>query len=140
MTVHHEELEICTRGKGTYECTEEVAEVVQESGVRDGIAVVFVQHTSASLVIYENADPTAREDLHRWMERLVPEEDELLIHTMEGADDSTSHLRMALTRTSETIPVCSGRLSLGTWQGIFLFEHRKHPHRRRVMVTVMGTT
>jgi secondary thiamine-phosphate synthase enzyme len=131
-------LVVTTRGKGTYPITIEVQALVVESGVQDGVATVFVAHTSASLVIYENADPTAREDLHRFMENLAPEDGSYL-HDAEGADDSTSHLRMALTRTSEVVPIQKGRLCLGTWQGIFLFEHRRAPHRREVYVNVTGT-
>lgn len=138
MKVHHETVRVRTRGKGTYEFTEELAAVVARSGVRDGVAVAFLRHTSASLVIYENADATARRDLHEWLERLVPEGMAGLQHTLEGPDDSTSHLRMALTRTSETVPVQSGRLVLGTWQGVFVFEHRRAPHTREVHVTVIG--
>jgi secondary thiamine-phosphate synthase enzyme len=127
-----------TRGKGTYEITDEVARILKGSGIRTGLATVFVQHTSASLVIYENADPTARADLHRYFEDLVPEDHPGLVHTAEGPDDSTSHLKMALTRTSESIPVAQGRLQLGTWQGIYLFEHREAPHRRTVTVSLLG--
>lgn len=127
-----------TRGKGTYEITGEVASLLKRSGITTGLATVFLQHTSASLVIYENADPTARTDLHRFFEDLVPEDNPDLIHTAEGPDDSTSHLRMALTRTSESIPVAEGRLQLGTWQGIYLFEHRRAPHRRTVVVSLLG--
>lgn len=127
-----------TRGKGTYEITGEVASLLKRSGITTGLATVFLQHTSASLVIYENADPTARADLHRFFEDLVPEDNPDLIHTAEGPDDSTSHLRMALTRTSESIPVAEGRLQLGTWQGIYLFEHRSAPHRRTVVVSLLG--
>jgi secondary thiamine-phosphate synthase enzyme len=127
-----------TRGKGTYEITGEVASLLKRSGITTGLATVFLQHTSASLVIYENADPTARADLHRFFEDLVPEDNPDLIHTAEGPDDSTSHLRMALTRTSESIPVAEGRLQLGTWQGIYLFEHRNSPHRRTVTVSLIG--
>ncbi|MEM1057703.1 MAG: secondary thiamine-phosphate synthase enzyme YjbQ [Verrucomicrobiota bacterium] len=130
--------QVATRGKGTYAVTDEVARLVRESGVRDGVATVSVAHTSASLVIYENADPTAREDLHRYFEQLVPESARY-IHDAEGPDDSTSHLRMALTRTSESVPVAEGRLCLGTWQGLYLFEHRRAPHRRTLYVNVMGT-
>ncbi len=129
---------VATRGKGTYEITEEVAVLVRRSGITTGLATVFLQHTSASLVIYENADPTARADLHRFFEDLVPEDNPQLVHTLEGPDDSTSHLRMVLTRTSESIPIAHGRLQLGTWQGIFLFEHRRAPHRRTVVVSVIG--
>ncbi len=127
-----------TRGKGTYEITDDVASLLTRSGIKTGLATVFVQHTSASLVIYENADATARTDLHRFFEDLVPEDHPNLIHTAEGADDSTSHLRMVLTRTSESIPIAEGRLQLGTWQGIYLFEHRRAPHRRNVVVSFLG--
>ena len=127
-----------TRGKGTYEITDTIKASLSRSGITTGLATVFVQHTSASLVIYENADPTARADLHRFFEDLVPEDHPGLIHTAEGPDDSTSHLRMALTCTSESIPVADGRLQLGTWQGIYLFEHRRSPHRRTVVVSLIG--
>ena len=127
-----------TRGKGTYEITDEVARLVRASGVQTGTATVFVQHTSASLVIYENADPSARTDLHAFFERLCPEDEDYFVHTAEGPDDMPSHLRMVLTRTSEVVPVALGRMQLGTWQGIFLFEHRRAPHRRQVVVTVLG--
>lgn len=129
---------IGTRGKGTYEITPEVARIVRESGVSNGTATVFIQHTSASLIIYENADPSARTDLHEFFERLVPEDQDYFVHTDEGSDDMPSHLRMVLTRTSEVIPIAQGRMQLGTWQGIFLFEHRRAPHRRTVVVTVLG--
>jgi len=138
MKILQESLIVPTRGKGTYEITEHVWELVTKSGVQNGLVNIFVCHTSASLVLYENADPTARADLHQWFERLVPEDDPGLSHTDEGPDDSTSHLRMALTRSSETIPIRAGHLSLGTWQGIFLFEHRRAPHRRRVEITIIG--
>ena len=131
-------LSVATKGKGTYEITDEVARVVRESGVTTGLATVFIQHTSASLVIYENADPSARTDLHAFFERLVPEDECYYTHTAEGSDDTTSHLRMVLTRSSESVPVAVRRLVLGTWQGIFLFEHRRAPHRRSVVVSVVG--
>jgi secondary thiamine-phosphate synthase enzyme len=134
-----ERIQISTRGKGTYQLTGELSALVSRSGIKEGLATVFIQHTSASLVIYENADPTARTDLHRFFEELVPEDNPALIHTMEGPDDSTSHLRMVLTRTSESIPIAEGRLQLGTWQGIFLFEHRTAPHRRTVVVSLLGS-
>jgi len=129
---------IPTHGKGTYEITNEVSALLKASGIRTGLATVFLRHTSASLVIYENADSTARADLHSFFEDLVPEDNPRLIHTAEGPDDSTSHLRMALTRTSESVPVAGGRLQLGTWQGIYLFEHRSAPHRRTVVVSLIG--
>jgi secondary thiamine-phosphate synthase enzyme len=138
MKAHTDSFSISTRGKGTYEITGEVARVVRESGVRTGTVTVFIQHTSASLVIYENADPSARADLEEFFERLVPENQTHYTHTTEGPDDTTSHLKMVLTRTSEVIPVADGRPTLGTWQGVFLFEHRRAPHRRSVVVAVVG--
>ncbi|MEI6082590.1 MAG: secondary thiamine-phosphate synthase enzyme YjbQ [Verrucomicrobiota bacterium] len=138
MIAFTESFVVLTRGKGTYEITEQVAALPARCGIKTGLATVFVQHTSASLVIYENADPTARTDLHRFFEDLVPEDHPGLIHTAEGADDSTSHLRMALTRTSDSIPIAEGRLQLGTWQGIYLFEHRRAPNRRTIVVSLIG--
>ena len=129
---------IRTRGKGTYEITAEIARIVRESGIATGTVTVFIQHTSASLVIYENADPSARTDLHEFFERLVPEDQEYFIHTDEGSDDMPSHLRMVLTRTSEVIPIAEGRMMLGTWQGIFVFEHRRAAHTRTIAVSVVG--
>jgi secondary thiamine-phosphate synthase enzyme len=139
MTVHHHTLTLRTRGKGTTDLTAAVERVLSDSRVREGTVTVFVRHTSASLVIMENADPTARQDLHEFFERLVPESTAWFAHTCEGPDDMPSHIRMALTRTSETIPVTGGRMMLGTWQGIYFFEHRRAPHSREVLVTVMGT-
>jgi len=130
--------EVPTRGKGLYEITAQVEDLVAEAGCGDGLATIFVCHTSASLVIFENADPTAARDLERYFEHLVPEDGDGYEHTLEGPDDMTSHIRMALTRTSESLPISQGRLVLGTWQGIFLFEHRRAPHRRRIAVNVMG--
>lgn len=131
-------IRVPTGGKGTYEITNDVGRVVAASGVTTGTVTVFLRHTSASLVIYENADPSAREDLHTWFERMVPEDMPGMVHTMEGPDDTSSHLRMALTRTSETIPVARGHMTLGTWQGIFVFEHRCAAHTRTVDISVMG--
>lgn len=138
MIVFTGQFTVSTHGKGTYEITHLVQQLVSQAGVDSGQATVFVRHTSASLVLMENADPSARTDLHAFFEHLVPEDLPFLIHTLEGPDDSTSHLRMALTRTSEVIPVLDGRLTLGTWQGIFLFEHRKSPHRRNVVASILG--
>ena len=131
--------EVVTRGKGTYEISHEVAEIVRRSGIAEGSVTVFVRHTSASLVIMENADPSARRDLEEFFERMVPENSDYFIHTMEGPDDMPSHIRMALTRTSEVIPVTRGRMALGTWQGIFLFEHRRASHTREMVVSVVGS-
>lgn len=138
MNARTTEFTVRTRGKGTYEITEEVARIVRESGVQTGTATVFIQHTSASLIIYENADPSARTDLHEFFDRLVPEDAEYFIHTAEGSDDMPSHLRMVLTRTSEVIPIAAGRMTLGTWQGIFVFEHRRAAHSRTIVVAVLG--
>ncbi len=138
MIAHSGKFSLRTRGKGTYEITSEVASIVADSGIRTGTVTVFVQHTSASLVIMENADPTARTDLEAFFERLVPEDTPYFVHTLEGPDDMPSHVRMALTRTSEVIPVVDGHMAVGTWQGIFLFEHRRAPHERRVVVSVVG--
>jgi secondary thiamine-phosphate synthase enzyme len=137
MGVHTTIVELSTKGKGTYDFTGDVEAAVAASGICNGTATVFVQHTSCSLVIMENAAPAARRDLERFFEQLVPEGADYE-HDDEGADDSTSHIRMALTRTSEVLPIAEGRLQLGTWQGIMLFEHRRARHRRRVVVTVMG--
>jgi secondary thiamine-phosphate synthase enzyme len=136
--VSHSTIRIRTRGKCTLEITDEVAHAIAQSGIRDGIVTVFVRHTSASLVIMENADPSARRDLETFFDQLVPENTPWFVHTFEGPDDMPSHIRMALTRTSETIPVHEGRMTLGTWQGIFLFEHRSAPHQREIVITVMG--
>lgn len=138
MLVHTRELTLSTHGKGTYELTRELRSFVASSGVREGQLTVFVRHTSASLVIMENADPEARTDLHAFFDHLVPETLPFLVHTYEGPDDSPSHLRMALTRTSEVIPVHHGQPVLGTWQGVFLFEHRRAPHTRKVTLSLIG--
>lgn len=139
ISVVHERLAVPTSGKGTYEITSDVGQVVCASGIITGTATVFVRHTSASLVLFENADPSARADLHAWFEKIAPEDDPDYTHTLEGPDDSTSHLRMAVTRTSEVVPIVGGKLALGTWQGIFLFEHRRSRHTRSVDVVAMGT-
>ncbi len=137
MKIVTEAFTVSTDGKGTYDLTKTLQRVVEKSGVSRGTATIFVQHTSCSLVIMENAAPAARRDLENFFERLVPE-NACYEHDEEGADDSTSHIRMALSRTSEVVPVADGRLQLGTWQGIFLFEHRRAPHRRKVSVTILG--
>ena len=120
------------------EITEAVTRELKRSQLTSGIVTVFCQHTSCSLVIMENADETARADLVRWLNRLVPEDDPHFEHTAEGPDDMPSHIKMALTRTSETVPFVKGRLQLGTWQGIFLWEHRRRPHRRHLVLTLIG--
>jgi secondary thiamine-phosphate synthase enzyme len=137
MRVHSESLSIRTKGKGTYEITDQIQKIVANSGIATGTVTVFVQHTSCSLIIMENAAPAARRDLERFFERLVPEDADYE-HDDEGPDDSTSHIRMVLTRSSEVIPVADSRMQLGTWQGIFLFEHRRAAHKRSLVVTVIG--
>jgi secondary thiamine-phosphate synthase enzyme len=138
MHVLHDRFEVRTNGKGLYEMTDELQAKVDRCGVRTGIATVFVQHTSCSVLMMENADPTARHDLEEFFDRLVPEDADYFTHDSEGSDDMPSHIRMALTRTSETIPIVDGKMQLGTWQGIFLFEHRRAPHRRKISITVIG--
>jgi len=133
-----ERLEVRTPGRGLHEVTGAVAEVVARSGVATGLCVVFCPHTSASLVLSENADPSARADLLAWLGRLAPDGDPRYAHDAEGDDDMAAHLRSAVTRSSETVPVSGGRLALGTWQGIYLAEHRTSPHRRSLVVHVLG--
>jgi secondary thiamine-phosphate synthase enzyme len=137
MRIHQEQLEIRTKGKGTYEITDEVQAELDKCGVRNGTATVFVQHTSCSLTMMENAAPAARRDVERFFEKLVPENADYE-HDDEGSDDMPSHIRMVLTRTSETVPIVDGKMQLGTWQGIFLFEHRRAGHRRKISITILG--
>ena len=131
-----ERIQLSVPGQGLHEITDRVAAVVAGAGVRDGLCTVFIPHTSASLTIQENADPSARRDLEAWLARLVPEGDALYSHTAEGPDDMPAHIKAALTATSLSIPVLEGRLALGTWQGIFLWEHRSARSRRQVVVHV----
>jgi len=138
MRIHHEQFEIHTNGKGTYEITDNIQEKIDKCGLRSGAVTVFVQHTSCSVIVMENADRTARRDLEEFFNRLVPEGADYFTHGSEGSDDMPSHIRMVLTRTSETIPIVDGKMQLGTWQGIFLFEHRAAPHRRRILLTIVG--
>lgn len=127
-----------TRGRGFYELTDEIGSLVADSGIRSGLATVHVRHTSASLLIQENADPEVRRDLERFFSQLAPDGDRLFRHTAEGEDDMPAHIRTALTAVNLSIPIASGRLALGTWQGIFLWEHRTHPHTRRVAIHLLG--
>lgn len=131
-------LTLVTRGRGFTEFTAEVRRLVVESGIRQGLATVFCRHTSASLVIQENADPDVRADLERFFARLVRDGDPLFEHTLEGADDMPAHVRAALTQTQLSIPVLDGRLALGTWQGLYLWEHRSAGHRREVVLHILG--
>jgi secondary thiamine-phosphate synthase enzyme len=133
-------LSVETSSQGLHEITDRVAEAIADAlaatGLSEGLATLFLQHTSASLVIQENADPSARRDLERWLVRLAPEDDPLYTHTLEGPDDMPSHIRAALTATSLSIPIVDGKLALGTWQGIFLWEHRRARHTRKLVVHV----
>lgn len=134
--MRHHTLHLPTPGRGTYDITGEVADVVAQAGVATGLVHVFVHHTSASLILCENADPTVRDDLEHWLARAVPDGDRLFRHVDEGPDDMPAHVRSALTTTSLSIPFADGRLQLGTWQGLYLYEHRIAQHRRKVTVTV----
>lgn len=125
-----------TRGQGLIEITDLVSRIVHESDVHEGLCTVFIRHTSASLTIQENADPSARADLEAWLNRLVPENDRLYTHTHEGPDDMPSHIKAILTNVSLSIPVLNGQLTLGTWQGIYLWEHRRSAHTREIVVNV----
>jgi secondary thiamine-phosphate synthase enzyme len=131
-------LSIKVPGKGLHEITGEVHAVIRGSGVREGLCTLFLQHTSASLVIQENADPAARRDLERWLNRLVPEGDALYTHTQEGPDDMPAHIKAALTATSLSIPLLDGELGLGRWQGIYLWEHRRYPSHRHLLIHLSG--
>ncbi|PYJ18014.1 MAG: hypothetical protein DME96_04020 [Verrucomicrobia bacterium] len=138
MRIHHEVLEVRTNGKGLYEITDDIQAKTDKSGLHNGTITVFVRHTSCSVIIMENADPTAQHDVEEFFNRLVPEDADYFTHGSEGSDDMPSHIRMVLTRTSETVPIVDGKLQLGTWQGIFLFEHRRAPHRRKISITIIG--
>ena len=138
MRICQEQLEVRSDGRGTYEITDDIQAKIDQSGLSNGIVTVFVQHTSCSLIIMENADPTARRDLEEFFNRIVPEDADYFTHGSEGSDDMPSHIRMVLTRTSETVPIVDGKMRLGTWQGIFLFEHRRAPHRRKIWITIIG--
>lgn len=129
---------IQTDGQGLYEITDQVSSVVHGARLSEGLCTVFIRHTSASLTIQENADPSARADLEAWLNRLVPERDKLYTHTAEGADDMPSHIKAILTDVSLSIPIIEGTLALGTWQGIYLWEHRRSAHRREILVHVAG--
>lgn len=136
--VVQDEFQVSTRGRGSTNISSEVQRIVASSGITAGLCHVFVSHTSASLMLCENADPTVRRDLEAFMARLVPDGDSIFEHNDEGPDDMPAHLRTILTHSDLTIPVRAGRCALGVWQGIFLWEHRAHPHRRQVVVTVQG--
>jgi secondary thiamine-phosphate synthase enzyme len=138
VKVHQESIDLLARGRGIHDVTREVRAVVRRSGVRAGLCSVFVQHTSASLIVQENADPAVRRDLQSWAERIAPEDPRAYEHDTEGPDDMPAHLRAAMTRTEETLPVRDGELAMGTWQAVYLWEHRRAAHARTLVVTVMG--
>ena len=132
------EVKLSVGGQGLYDVTHRVVEAVLQTGVNEGLVTVFVRHTSASLLIQENADPSARQDLEHWLNRLVPENDPIYTHTQEGPDDMPAHIKSALTATSLSVPLMRGKLALGTWQGIFLWEHRHARGDRTIVVNVMA--
>lgn len=136
--IHRGELSVSTRGRGTYDITHDVRRIVAASRAREGLATVWIHHTSASLIVCENADPAVRRDLEAFVARLVPDGDRLFTHTAEGDDDMPAHVRSVLTQTSIGVPIAGGELALGTWQGLYVWEHRTIPHARRVTVTVIG--
>jgi secondary thiamine-phosphate synthase enzyme len=138
VTVHRQELTVSTRGRGTTEITDRVQAAVRGAGVDDGVCTVFCHHTSASLMISENADPSVRRDIERFLARVAPDGDPAYEHSAEGPDDMPAHLRTLLTQSALTLPVARGRADLGTWQGVFLYEHRTSPHRRRLTILVQG--
>jgi secondary thiamine-phosphate synthase enzyme len=136
--VFRRELTIATKGRGTSDITRQVARIVEESGVRAGLANLWIHHTSASLIICENADPSVRADLETWFAKAIPDGDRMFTHDAEGDDDMPAHVRTVLTQTSIAIPVVGAKLALGTWQGIYLWEHRTSPHSRRLLITILG--
>ena len=133
---HQETIRQRTHGRGTYDITDRLRAEVRNAGIQTGLCHLFLQHTSASLIICENADPTVRTDLERFIARLVPDGDPIYQHTLEGPDDMPAHVRSILTTTDLTLPISDGQCALGTWQGVYLYEHRHHQHERRVIVTV----
>ena len=140
MKVHQGTIDVETRGRGMTDLSRRVQAIVDASGVTTGLCTLFVQHTSASLVIQENADPAVRRDMETWVERIAPEDAKAYEHDDEGPDDMPAHLRTTITKTSETVPVTKGRLALGTWQAIYLWEHRRAPHTRTIIVHVQGAS
>ncbi|OKH35564.1 hypothetical protein NIES2119_20145 [[Phormidium ambiguum] IAM M-71] len=138
MSHYQKLLQIKTAGKSLYKITSKIESVVAESGIETGLCTLFLRHTSASLIIQENADPDVLTDLSNFFAKLVPEDNRLYIHTTEGSDDMPAHIRTVLTKTSEQIPVYRGRLALGTWQGIYIWEHRQRSHQRELLVHISG--
>ena len=138
MNQHQGKLTVRTQGRGLYEITDDIQSIVEKSGIDTGLCVVFCRHTSASLLIQENADPSVKLDLLEWLARMAPDGDPRYAHDTEGPDDMAAHLRTMITRSSETIPVSNGSMAMGTWQGLYLAEHRTSPHTRSLLVHVMG--
>jgi secondary thiamine-phosphate synthase enzyme len=136
--IRQEEINIATEGRGTYDLSQQVQQAVRASGISTGLCHVFIRHTSASLMICENADPAVLKDLETFMERQVPDGDPMFTHTAEGPDDMPAHVRSVLTQSGLNVPVTDGQCALGTWQGIYLWEHRFAPHQRKVMLTITG--
>lgn len=132
------QITICSRGRESIEITQQIKQIVLEAAIQTGLCNLFIKHTSASLIISENADPDVHKDLEYAISRLAPDGDRNYLHTLEGADDMAAHIRSVLTQTSISIPVSEGRLNIGTWQGIFVWEHRRHAHQRKVVVTITG--
>lgn len=137
MTSHHK-ITLQTNGQALYEFTQKVFSLVEKDGVQNALCNLYIQHTSCSLIIQENADPSAKHDLENWLNRLVPENDPLYTHTYEGADDMPAHIKSILTATNLSIPIIEGKLALGTWQGIYLWEHRHAPHNRNIVVSLVS--
>ena len=138
MKIQHMKLMVKTNGQGLYECTEDLQQLLSKDLPKEGLCQIFLQHTSASLIIQENADPSAKRDLEQWMNRLVPENDPLYTHVLEGPDDCPAHIKSILTQTQLSVPIIEGRIALGTWQGVYLWEHRHAPQNRRLIVSVLG--
>lgn len=138
MEIHQHSFIVESRGRGTHEITDEVERFIRASGVSVGLCHVFIHHTSASLMLCENADPTVRHDLETFMSRIAPDGDPAFLHQDEGPDDMVAHIRTVITQTGLSIPVTNGRSALGTWQGVYLWEHRTAPHRRRITLTLQG--
>lgn len=136
--ITQEEIRISTKGRGTYDLSREIQKAVKSSGIRTGMCHVFIRHTSASLIIGENADPAVMRDLETFMQRQVPDGDPMFTHTAEGPDDMPAHVRSVLTQTDLNLPVSGGQCALGTWQGVYLWEHRIAPHERKVLLTISG--
>ena len=136
--IRQEEFSVSTSGRGTLDLTREIQRIVADSGIRTGLCHIFLKHTSASLMLCENADPAVREDLEAFMSRYVPDGDPMFTHTAEGPDDMPAHVRSVLTQNDLSLPVADGQCALGTWQGVYLWEHRHAPHQRKVLLTISG--